>query len=75
MQASATLIATAIPFAVGFGFFYSVVKFFGVIGDGLSDDTRLEVTAWLAGAKATDKLKGWLDTFAKVFDRVYGTGI
>jgi hypothetical protein len=64
--------AVAIQFGLGLGLFYGVTKFFDVVGDRLNDDTKLEIAVWLLGVKVGQKLEPWPDTFAKVFDRVFG---
>jgi hypothetical protein len=64
--------AIAVQFGLGLGLFYGVTKFFDVVGDRLNDDTKLEIAVWLLGVKVGQKVEPWPDTFAKVFDRVYG---
>jgi hypothetical protein len=59
--------------AVGGALFYGVQKFFEVVGDKLNDDTKLEIAVWLLGVKVGQKVEPWPETFAKVFDRVFGT--
>jgi hypothetical protein len=39
----------------------------------LTDRTKLEIAVWLLGVKVGQKVEPWPDTFAKVFDRVFGT--
>ena len=50
-----------------------VWKFFERVEAVLTDDTRLEIAVWLLGVKVGKKVEPWPDTFAKVFDRVFGT--
>lgn len=51
-----------------------VWKFFDKVEDKLNDDTKLEIAVWLLGVKPIGpKMEPWPDTFAKVFDRVFGT--
>jgi hypothetical protein len=38
----------------------------------LADDTKLEIAVWLLGVKVGQRMEPWPDTFAKVFDRVFG---
>ena len=65
--------AIAVQFGLGLGLFYGVTKFFDVVGDRLNEDTKLEIAVWLLGVKVGQKVEPWPDTFAKVFDRVFGT--
>jgi hypothetical protein len=59
---------------VGLGLFYGVMKFFDAVGDRLNDDTKLEIAVWLLGRKKFGpRVEPWPDTFAKVFDRVFGS--
>src|ERR1700732_3199583 len=50
-----------------------VWKFFERVEAVLKDDTKLEIAVWLLGAKVGEKVQPWPETFAKVFDRVFGT--
>src|SRR5229473_3248256 len=50
-----------------------VLKFFERVEAVLNEDTKLEIAVWLLGVKTAEKVQGWPDTFAKVFDRVFGT--
>jgi len=59
--------------AVGIGLLYVIVKFFKEVEERLHDDTKLEIAVWLLGVKTAAKVQTWPDTFAKVFDRVFGT--
>jgi hypothetical protein len=49
-----------------------VWKFFERVEAVLTDQTKLEIAVWLLGVKVGQKLESWPDTFAKVFDRVFG---
>jgi hypothetical protein len=49
-----------------------VWKFFERVEGVLSDQTKLEIAVWLLGVKAGRKVEPGPDTFAKVFDRVFG---
>jgi hypothetical protein len=49
-----------------------VWKFFERVEAVLKDDTKLEIAVWLLGVKVGEKVEPWPDTFAKVFDRVFG---
>jgi hypothetical protein len=57
---------------VGIGLLYFIDKFFKVVEEKLNDDTKLEIAVWLLGLKTVERVKRWPDTFAKVFDRVFG---
>jgi hypothetical protein len=50
-----------------------VWKFFDRVEAVLNDDTKLEIAVWLLGVKTASKVQTWPNTFAKVFDRVFGT--
>src|ERR1035437_7604901 len=51
-----------------------VWKFFERVEAVLKDDTKREIAVWLLGRKKVGpKVQPWPDTFAKVFDRVFGT--
>jgi|SRR5476649_212889 hypothetical protein len=49
-----------------------VWKFFERVEAVLKDGTKLEIAVWLLGVKVGQKVEPWPDTFAKVFDRVFG---
>src|ERR1700693_1618744 len=49
-----------------------VWKFFERVEAVLNDHTKLEIAVWLLGVKVGGKVETWPDTFAKVFDRVFG---
>jgi hypothetical protein len=49
-----------------------VWKFFERVESVLTDQTKLEIAVWLLGVKVGQKVGPWPDTFAKVFDRVFG---
>jgi hypothetical protein len=66
------LTAVVTQLGIGLGLFYGMVKFFDTVGDRLNDDTRLEIAVWLRGVKTSEMVQGWPDTFAKVFDRLFG---
>ena len=59
--------------AVGLGLLYAIDKFFKLVEEKLSDDTKLEIAVWLLGVKIEQKAEPWPETFARVFDRVFGT--
>jgi hypothetical protein len=48
-----------------------VWKFFERVESVLTDQTKFEIAVWLVGFKTADKIP-WPDTFAKIFDRVFG---
>src|ERR1035438_8299153 len=50
-----------------------VWKFFERVEAVLTDQTKLEIAVWLLGVKVSQKVEPWPETFAKVFDRVFGT--
>jgi hypothetical protein len=50
-----------------------VWKFFELVEAVLNEDTKLEIAVWLLGIKVGQTVGPWPDTFAKVFDRVFGT--
>src|ERR1039457_6711472 len=49
-----------------------VWKFFERVEAVLTDQTKLEIAVWLLGVKVGQKVEPWPDTFAEVFDRVFG---
>src|SRR5258706_12781901 len=54
-----------------------VFKFFKNVGDNLNDETIREITRWLRvkhfeSGLLTEEAATWPETFAKVFDRVFG---
>jgi hypothetical protein len=50
-----------------------VWKFFERVEAVLTDSTKLEIAVWLVGMKQIGpKVEPWPDTFAKIFDRVFG---
>ena len=56
------------------GVFAGIVwKFFDKVEAVLTDDTKLEIAVWLLGVKTAEKVKTWPETFAKLFNRVFGT--
>jgi hypothetical protein len=57
--------------AVGVGLMYVIDKFFKFVEEKLTDDTKLEIAVWLLGVKTADHVP-WPETFASVFDRVFG---
>jgi hypothetical protein len=58
--------------AVGLGLLYAIDKFFKLVEEKLSDDTKLEIAVWLVGVKVGQKVEPWPKTFAQVFNRVFG---
>jgi len=51
-----------------------VWKFFERVEAVLNDDTKLEIAIWLVGRKKFGpKVQPWPETFARLFDRVFGT--
>ena len=49
-----------------------VWRFFERVEAVLTDQTKLEIAVWLVGVKVGQKVEPWPDTFARVFDRVFG---
>jgi hypothetical protein len=50
-----------------------VWKFFERVESVLNENTKLQIAVWLVGVKPIGpKMGPWPDTFAKVFDRVFG---
>jgi hypothetical protein len=49
-----------------------VWKFFDKVEAVLTDQTKFEIAVWLVGVKVGQKGEPWPDTFAKLFDRVFG---
>jgi hypothetical protein len=51
-----------------------VWKFFEKVEAVLTDKTKFEIAVWLVGRKKFGpKVESWPRTFAKVFDRVFGS--
>src|SRR4051794_29990038 len=50
-----------------------VWKVFEKVEGVLTDRTKFEIAVWLSGVKVGQKVEPWPETFAKVFDRVFGT--
>jgi hypothetical protein len=64
----------AVHLARGVALFGLVWGFFKGVESVLADDTKLEIAVWLLDRKKFGpKVQPWPDTFAKVFDRVFGT--
>lgn len=67
------IIKPSAPFAAGVILFGVVWGFFKGVESVLSEDTKTEIWIWLTDRKPlTPILQSWPDTFAKVFDRVFG---
>src|SRR5579862_6839633 len=50
-----------------------VWKFFERVENVLKDDTKLEIAVWLLNRKKLGStFQNWPDTFAKIFDRLFG---
>jgi hypothetical protein len=67
------VIKPSAPFAAGIVLFGAVWGFFKGVESVLTDQTKFEIAVWLVGVKAGQKLEPWPETFATVFDRVFGT--
>jgi hypothetical protein len=59
-------------FAAGVVLFGVVWGFFKGVESVLTDDTKLEIAVWLLGVQVGQKVEPWPETFATVFDRVFG---
>lgn len=56
----------------GLGLFYSVVKFFDVVGSRISDDLRASIWVRIAEPPKTETLlKPWSEIFSTLFDRIF----
>jgi hypothetical protein len=64
--------ALAAPY-VGVSSALIVGGFFAWVEGLLKNETKLELAVWLLGVKVGQKFEPWPETFAKVFDRVFGT--
>jgi hypothetical protein len=49
-----------------------VWKFFERVESVLNEDTKLEIAVWLLGVKVAQKVEPWPETFATIFDSVFG---
>jgi hypothetical protein len=61
----------AIP--IGLALFYGVLKFFETVEKLLNEETKKEIAVWLLGIRTGVQIEPWPRTFAKIFDRVFGT--
>src|ERR1700726_996139 len=50
-----------------------VWKFFERVEAVLTDQTKFEIAVWLVGVKVGQRAEPRPDTFARMFDRVFGT--
>lgn len=50
-----------------------VWKFFEGVDRALTDETKIEIALWLVGVETASKVKNWTGTFARLFNRVFGT--
>jgi hypothetical protein len=66
------VIKPSAPFAAGVVLFGAVWGFFKGVESVLTDDTKLEIAVWLLGVKVGQNVEPWPETFARVFDRVFG---
>jgi hypothetical protein len=66
------IIKPSAPFAAGVILFGVVWGFFKGVESVLTDDTKLQIAVWLVGVEVGEKVQPWPNTFAKVFDRVFG---
>ena len=57
---------------VGIGLLYVIEKFFKFVEDHLAEGTQIEIADWLRGVRTADHVP-WPQTFARVFDSVFGT--
>ena len=49
-----------------------VWKFFERVEAVLTENTKLEIAVWLLGVKVGQKMEPWPETFARIFNRVFG---
>ena len=49
-----------------------VWKFFERVEGLLTEQTKFEIAVWLVGVQVGQKVEPWPETFAKLFDRVFG---
>ena len=49
-----------------------VWKFFEKVEAVLTDDAKLRIAVWLLELRTAQKVESWPETFANVFDRVFG---
>jgi hypothetical protein len=67
------LIPSGLSFAlVGLSFWLMVGGFFSWVESLLKISTKSDVAGWLVGVTVGKKIESWPETFAKVFDRVFG---
>ena len=66
------LLKPAGPLAAGGVLFGAVWGFFKGVESVLNQETLLEIWMWLGGVKVGQQIEPWPETFAKLFDRVFG---
>jgi hypothetical protein len=62
----------AAQFLSGLGIFYGIYNFFKTIDENLNEETSSGIADWLLGENMSNKSQWWADTFASVFDKVFG---
>ena len=67
------LSSPATQFAFGGALFYGIQRFFREVEEKLNEDTKLEIAIWLVGVRVGPAVEAWPATFARVFDRVFGS--
>jgi len=67
------LSSPATQFAFGGALFYGIQRFFREVEEKLNEDTKLEIAIWLVGVRVGPAVEAWPVTFARVFDRVFGS--
>src|SRR5215475_2430049 len=66
-------VAVLTQVGIGVGLLYAIVKFFKFVEELLADDTKLGIAVELLDRrKRIPTFQNWPDTFAKVFDSVFG---
>jgi len=66
------LASPAAQVAAGIALLWGIQKFFKEIGDVLHPSKKRAIWEWISGIRSTDKFERWPDTFASMFDRVFG---
>ena len=66
------ILKPAASFAAGVVLFTTVWGFFKGVESVLTNDTKLEIAVWLLGVKTAERVQMWPQTFANMFDRVFG---
>ena len=59
-------------FLLGLGLFYGILKPFEKLDSIVSKDLRETIALWLLDVERSDQIRNWPETFAAIFDRVFG---